>query len=105
MSARLRTLIASLSVTVLFATAAQPAPAAAPTAQERFASVEEAVKALVDAARAQDTSRLIRILGPDSKNVVSSGDPVADQTARERFAAAYDEASKVTDVKIGRAHV
>ncbi len=74
------------------------AAAAARGAQARFDSADEAVKAFIAAGRADDTSALLRILGPDGRSVISSGDRVSDRQARQRFLAAYDEASKLAKV-------
>ena len=59
-------------------------------AQEQFTTPEDAVGALVDAAKSQDQKNLLTVLGPDGKAVVNSGDPVADANARESFVSAYD---------------
>src|SRR5215470_4813221 len=59
-------------------------------AQEQFITPEDAVVALVDAAKSQDQKNLLTVLGPDGKAVVNSGDPVADANARETFVSAYD---------------
>lgn len=59
-------------------------------AQEQFNTPEEAVEALVGAAKAGDTKAMITVLGPDGQSIVSSGDPVADTNTREEFVAAYD---------------
>lgn len=64
--------------------------AAAP-AQKTFPSPDEAAAALVAAAKANDDKALLEILGPDAGPLLSSGDPVADQAARERFVKSYDE--------------
>jgi len=66
--------------------------------EPRFQSADDAVKALVQAARAHDTAALVRFLGPGSQRIVSSGDPVSDRQARERFVQAYDEASRLEPV-------
>jgi hypothetical protein len=58
--------------------------------QAGFASADEAVQSLVSALRAHDRERLKQILGPNSDDVISSGDPIADREAGERFVAAYD---------------
>ena len=63
---------------------------AAPAKQKTFASAEEAVKALIDAAKAGNQEELIAIFGPAAKDVLSSGDAVEDQTVRERFVRAYE---------------
>jgi len=68
---------------------------AAPAAQKTYPSAEEAVTALVAAAKADDTKALLTILGPDAKSLITSGDPVADKTAREGFVASSEEAHKL----------
>jgi hypothetical protein len=59
-------------------------------AQEQFGSAEDAVAALVGAAKAGDAKAILAVLGPDGQAIVSSGDPVADGNTREKFVAAYD---------------
>src|SRR6188472_3461019 len=63
--------------------------------QKTFASAEDAVVELVDAAKANDRARLDALLGPDGQKIMSSGDPVADQQAREVFLAAYAERAEL----------
>jgi hypothetical protein len=72
--------------------------AAAQPAQRTFATPEAGVAALIDAARKDDVAALQSILGPESRDVVSSGDPVADAAARDEFLAAYDEKSNLVAV-------
>jgi hypothetical protein len=59
-------------------------------AQERFKTPESAVEALVNAARSGDRKTVLTILGPGSQELVSSGDPVADDNVKQEFLAAYD---------------
>jgi len=59
--------------------------------QRTFASPQEAAKAFVEALKTEDVKTLEAILGPDSEDLISSGDPVADQALRERFVKAYEE--------------
>ncbi|MCX5877848.1 MAG: DUF2950 domain-containing protein [Deltaproteobacteria bacterium] len=60
-------------------------PSLASTVKQRtFASPEEAVKALVEALKSKDAKALEAIFGPGSKDLVSSGDPVADSAEYER---------------------
>src|SRR4030095_10518479 len=58
-------------------------------AQERYRTPDEAVAALINAARAGSPAPLMRVLGPGSDQIVSSGDPVADAFARKRLLDAY----------------
>jgi len=73
--------------------------AAACTASEPvesdFASAEQAVDALIAALRANDADALHSILGPGANEVLSSGDPIADQNGIATFLASYDEAHKL----------
>jgi DUF2950 family protein len=59
--------------------------------QKTFASPEEAADALVAAARAGKTGELEAILGPASRKLVFSGDPVADREGREKFVSDYEQ--------------
>jgi len=65
------------------------------SAQKTFASPEDAVVEFVDAAKANDRARVDALLGPDGQKILSSGDPVADQQAREVFLAAYAERAEL----------
>lgn len=69
--------------------------AAAVAQQKSFASAEEAVKAAVAAARKNDDKELLAIFGAQSKEILFSGDAVADKQRRERFVAAYDERNRL----------
>ena len=70
-----------------------PTPALAGTAtlQTTFKSPQDAVDALVAAIKGDKTDTLASILGQEGQKLASSGDPVADEAARTRFATAYDE--------------
>ena len=54
-----------------------------------FASPDEAGNALLGAARAGDRNALLAIFGPDSKEIVFSGDAVQDKNVANAFAAGY----------------
>lgn len=77
--------------------------ASSPKAQKSFSSPEDAVKSLVAAVRSNDNKELAAILGPGSKAIVSSGDPVADRSGRERFVKLYDEKNAIEGAKTGKA--
>ncbi|MDZ4186388.1 MAG: DUF2950 domain-containing protein [Desulfuromonadales bacterium] len=59
--------------------------------QKRFPSPEAAVQALVAASRGDDLKTILAILGPDSEDLISSGDSVADNLNRDKFVAAYEQ--------------
>lgn len=84
----------ALSITGPLESAAA-APAPAPVTQNTFPSAEAAVDALIAALRADDSAALTGIFGPDSEDLVSSGDAVADSNGRARFVAAYDAAHEL----------
>jgi hypothetical protein len=65
------------------------------SAQQRFKSPDDAVAALVNAAKGTDRAAVMRLLGPGSSEIVSSGDAVADATARKRVLEAYDSRHQV----------
>ncbi len=65
--------------------------AAPQSAQATFASADDAVSALVAAARTHDLAALRAALGPGSEKLVSSGDRYADQQQQSRFVEHYDE--------------
>lgn len=61
--------------------------AAAPAfAQERFDTPEAATQALIAAADQHDSARLLQILGPNSKDILTSGNPAQDRGEQSEFA-------------------
>ena len=58
---------------------------AAPENQKGFATPQLAAEAVIKAAEAYDVPALLEILGPDSKDLISSADPVQDKNKIERF--------------------
>jgi hypothetical protein len=78
-------------------TAALLAFAMAPVAnaQQSFKTAQEAVDALVSAAKTGDRKAVLTILGRDGADVVSSGDAIADASARNRVVEAYDAKHQV----------
>ena len=63
--------------------------------QKTFASAEEACHALVMATESNDEKAMIAILGPDEKQIVSSGDENDDAQSRGTFVKKYDEMHRV----------
>jgi hypothetical protein len=68
--------------------------ASADSTQSTFATPEEAGKALRAAAQNEDESALAKILGPDSKAILSSGDANEDKAALKDFVAKYDQMNR-----------
>jgi DUF2950 family protein len=54
-----------------------------------FASPDDASNAVLAAAKSGDQNALLVIFGPDSKEVIFSGDPVQDKNAAAAFAGGY----------------
>jgi len=58
-------------------------------AVQTFASPDDAGNALLAAAKSGDQNAVNAIFGPDSKDVINSGDPVEDKNAANAFVAGY----------------
>ena len=82
----------SLFLAGMFASAAQ---------QRLFATPEDGVKALLDAANAKDQAALRAIFGPDRDKLLS-GDPVEDATALDHLATNLAKSVKVNRVNDSR---
>jgi len=92
----------ALLMAAAFIVLAISAPSQAETVKQRtFASPEEAVKAFVEALKSNDVKALEAIFGPGSKDLLWSGDPVADQSGRERLLKLYEQKYRleVTEAK------
>ncbi len=59
--------------------------------QKTFSSAEEATSALVTAVQANDKKMMLDILGPDGKQIISSGDETEDANSRANFVKRYQE--------------
>ncbi len=83
------------SLSAIFALAlAVVLPAAASaqqTGQKTFPTAAEACRALVSANEANNVPALLTILGSDSKDILSSGDPVEDRDNRQQFVDKYNQ--------------
>ena len=76
----------TLSVTI------KPAQGAEGTA---FPSAQAGVDKFVAASRTNDVAALDKILGPDGRDILHSGDAQADKNALGRFVAAYDASHRL----------
>ena len=68
---------------------------AAAAQPKTFASAEEAVKALMAAAKSNNDKEMLAIFGPGAKELIFSGDAAADRQRRARFIKAYDEKNRL----------
>lgn len=87
----------ALSISCLFASAADAPKAAPPVAAKAtaakavlFASPEEGFNALVATLRQPDFKALAKLLGPGHERITDSGDSDADRAAAASFVAQYD---------------
>jgi hypothetical protein len=88
----LTTVICCGAVLVLTMTFFAPSCLSATQAKQKiFSSADEAVKALIEAAKADNIKELMAIFGPAGKEVLSSGDPVRDSAGRQEFLTAFEE--------------
>ena len=71
------------------------ASVAVANAQQSFNTPEDAVGALVSAAKNNWPNGVVAVLGQDGADIVSSGDKVADEAIRQKFLAAYDAKHQV----------
>jgi hypothetical protein len=102
-SSALKYLLAILGATLsILATLAHAAPqskqtpgATAQSAQTLFATPTQAAEALIRAAEAFDRPALMKILGPDGEDLISSEDPVGDKNRATAFAAKAREKNMV----------
>lgn len=79
----------AVSISPLFA-AQQPG-------QKTFGSAAQASHALVKAVQSDDESALLTILGPDAKELISSGDPAEDKSSREEFVKKYKQMHRLVN--------
>ena len=78
----------------------QDATAASQSKQKQFNTPKEATDSLIQAAESFDVAALTEILGPDSKDIISSEDTVGDKNRATAFAAKAKEKSTLgTDSK------
>jgi hypothetical protein len=69
--------------------------------QKTFASPEDAGAAVVAASKSSDPNALLAIFGPDSNDVLFTGDAVKDQDNLKGFVASYDQMHRWGNLKAG----
>src|ERR1700716_339990 len=78
---------ANLSYLAVVVALASGLQAAAPKENQRtFATPQEAAQALIDATEHNDSAAMLKVLGPDGKDIIASGDPAEDVKHRADFA-------------------
>jgi hypothetical protein len=102
-----RPILCRATIVALVALAPALASAAESAAQKKFPNPPAAMKSLVAALRANNQTDLLAILGPGSEDIISSGDPIADRAAGQRFAARATEHTRLETLDSGAviAHV
>lgn len=70
---------------VLILVCSLPLAASTRETPARFATPDEAVRAVIEAADANDTAALLKVFGPASEDIVESGNPVEDKAMRAEF--------------------
>ncbi len=95
--------IALLLATAPAINAAQPAATKQQIVQQRFATPEDADRALAEAVRAEDVNALLAVVGPAARRWLASGDAVADHADWRKFLAAYDRKNSISALAGGRA--
>ena len=79
----------AVAAAFLLFTCLAPRATAQQQGQKTFSSADEASHALVAALKANDDKTLLEILGPEGKEIISSGDPAEDQANRANFVARF----------------
>ena len=79
------------AVAILFAVCFPIGSMAQQPGQKTFSSPEDASNALVTATQNNDEKAMLEILGPDGKQIVSSGDEAEDAESRANFVKRYQE--------------
>lgn len=79
-------LVCAMSIVI-----AAAATVARADAQKVFNTPDAAVTALINAAKTDDRSAALEILGPGAQKIIDSGDAVADKNARENFIHNYQQ--------------
>jgi hypothetical protein len=94
---RLTTLTVLSFAILTFASVLMKASAwAAEPKQRAFRSPASAAAALVDTVRSDNLKEMTAVLGPGGEDIVSSGDPVADNNGREDFTKRYDQMHRLS---------
>jgi hypothetical protein len=83
--------LTKLAAVAILLTAYLPTSMAQQRGQKTYSSPEDASNALVAATQNNDEKAMLDILGPDGKQIVSSGDETEDAQSRANFVQKYQE--------------
>ena len=93
-----RNIVRTLAIAIILCGASYgPAASAQAPGQSTFNTPEEAVKALVAAAKDEDQNALQKLFGPEY-NKLMSGDPVEDKKDMDDFSAALQDSAQLLQV-------
>jgi len=92
---RLATLFSLAALVAAFTLAAVHQVAAQQPSQRTFDSPGKAVLAMIRSLQTGDTNELMQIFGPQGREVLFSGDPVADKNNREQVVRKFQEMRRV----------
>jgi hypothetical protein len=91
-------MLARLTLAAAVACAALASCARTPSTSPRtFTTPEDAVRALIDAAKASDLNAVVAIFGPDGRELADSSDAATARRSREVFTAAAAEKWQLVD--------
>ncbi len=91
-----------LSVSLVLGFGIAPAALAQEPGQKTFSSVTEAADTFAAAIQNNDEAAMLAILGPSGRDLISSGDPVADKERHDTFAAKYHASHQFVGAADGR---
>ena len=91
-----------LSVSLVLGLGGARAALAQEPGQKTFSSAAEAADAFAAAIQNHDEAAMLAILGPSGRDLISSGDPVADKERHDTFAAKYRASHQFAGAADGR---
>ena len=94
---RISTCLFAASLLCVFAAATATTQTSGEQKGRSFASAQEAANALVAAAEKYDETALTEILGPNSYDIIHTGEPARDREVAQKFA---EQARIKTNVKL-----